>query len=190
MKELLSLLHNIHPLSPELYSYLAGHLQTEQVKARQHLLQAGQVCRRMWFLKKGLLRCYHLVGEQQVCSKFMKEGDIIVAAPSFFLQLPGDECIETIEDSTVASICFSELQYIYQHFPEFNTIARVLTTKSYLLSEQRAAVLRLPNATLRYSYMLEKQPELVLRVPAKYMASYLGIAKETISRIRGKIPKR
>ena len=120
----------------------------------------------------------------EVCSKFLKEGDIIVSASSFFLQKESHESIQAIENSVLWHICYDELQHIYKHFPEFNTIGRMLSIKSYLLSEQRLNFIRMKQASDRYSLMLENFPELVLRVPAKYLASYLSISVETLSRIR------
>ena len=186
MKELLSLLNNIHSLSPALHQYLSQNLKTRTIDKKQFLLTAGQISRHIYFIKKGLLRCYYIHDEQEVCSKFLKEGDIIVSASSFFLQKESIEFIQAIEDSTLWFICYDELQYIYKHFPEFNVIGRVLSIKSYLLSEQRLNFIRMKNASDRYSSMLEHFPELVLRVPSKYLASYLSISVETLSRIRGK----
>lgn len=185
MKALLSLLNNIHPLSPALHKYLSQVLKSTIVEKKQFLLKAGHISRHIYFIRKGLLRCYYIQDEQEVSSKFLKEGDIIVSASSFFLQKESFEFIQAIESSTVWYICFEELQYIYKHFPEFNTIARVLSIKSYLLSEQRLNFIRMKQASDRYTSMLEHFPELVLRVPSKYLASYLSISVETLSRIRG-----
>jgi CRP/FNR family transcriptional regulator, anaerobic regulatory protein len=184
MKELLSLLNNICPLSLPLQQYLSENLKTSSIHKKEFLLQAGQVCRHIYFIKRGLLRCYYMQDGHEVCSKFLKEGDIIVSASSFFLQRESHESIQAIENSVLWYICYDELQYIYKNFPEFNSIARVLTTKSYLLSEQRIGFIRMKQAAGRYSLMLENFPELILRVPAKYIASYLGISVETLSRIR------
>ncbi len=142
--------------------------------------------RHIYFVKKGLVRSYYIQGEQEISSKFMKEGDIIVSASSFFLQKESYEFIQAIEDSQLLSLCYDELQFIYKNFTEFNIISRVLTTKSYLLSEQRLYFIRMKQAADRYKLMLEHFPELVLRVPAKYLASYLGISEETLSRIRSR----
>ncbi len=185
MKELLSLLNNIHPLSPALHQYLSQKLKTTTIAKKQFLLQAGQISRHIYFIKKGLLRCYYFQNDLEVCSKFLKEGDIIVSASSFFLQKESFESIQALENAVLWSICYDELQYIYKNFPEFNVIARVLSIKSYLLSEQRLNFIRMKNAADRYTSMLEFFPELVLRVPSKYLASYLSISVETLSRIRG-----
>lgn len=188
MKELLSLLNTIYPLSPGLTRYLTEKLKHKLLGKKEMLLQAGQVSRHIYFIKKGLFRCYYLQNGEEVCAKFLKEGDIVVSATSFFLQKESNEYIQAIEESSVWYICFDELQYIYAHFPEFNNIARQLSIKSYLLSEQRISFIRMKLASERYKAMLQNFPEMVLRVPAKYMASYLSVSEETLSRIRSKRP--
>jgi CRP/FNR family transcriptional regulator, anaerobic regulatory protein len=186
MKELLSLLHSISPLSLALQQYLSATLKSKTVSKKEHLLITGNISRHIYFIKKGLFRCYYLEAGQEVSSKFMREGDILVSAASFFLQQYSNESVQALEDATLWYLCYDELQYIYKTFPEFNTIATTLTTKSYLLSEQRAKLIRLKNGTERYNYLLQHHPDLVLRVPAKYLATYLCITEETLSRIRAK----
>ncbi|TWI83252.1 CRP-like cAMP-binding protein [Lacibacter cauensis] len=186
MKELLSLLNSICPLSLALQQYLSATLKSKTITRRDHLLTAGNICRHIYFVKKGLFRCYYFEAGHEVSSKFMKEGDILVSAASFFLQQYSNEYVQALEDAVVWYICYDELQYIYKTFPEFNTIAATLTTKSYLLSENRAKLIRMKNGTERYYYMLQHHPDLVLRVPAKYLATYLCVTEETLSRIRAK----
>ena len=186
MKELLSLLNTIYPLSPALTRYLTEKLKNKLLGKKEYLLQAGQISRHIYFIKKGLFRCYYLQNEDEVCAKFLKEGDIVVSATSFFLQKESVEFIQAIEESTVWYLCYDELQFIYANFPEFNHIARQLSIKSYLLSEQRISFIRMKLAAERYNAMLNNFPELILRVPAKYMASYLSITEETLSRIRSR----
>lgn len=185
MKELLPLLNNIHPLSPALRNYLSDKLKTEAIVKKEFLLQAGHISRRIYFIKKGLLRSYYIENGQEVCSRFLNEGDI-VSAYSFFLRKESNEFIQAIEDSVLYSVGYDELQFMYKHFPECNIIARILISKSWLLSEQRLNFMRMKQAPARYKSMLEFFPELVLRVPAKYMASYLNISVETLSRIRSR----
>lgn len=186
MKELLSLLNSICPLSPALQQYLSVTLKSKTITKKEYLLTAGNISRHIYFIKKGLFRCYYSDAGQEVSSKFIREGDILVSAASFFLQQYSNESVQALEDAIVWYICYDELQYIYKNFPEFNTIATTITTKSYLLSEQRAKLIRLKNGTERYNYMLQHHPDLVLRVPAKYLATYLCVTEETLSRIRAK----
>ncbi len=122
MKSLLSLLNNIHPLSPPLHQFLKEKLKISNVNKKEFLLEAGLISRHIYFVKKGLVRSYYIQGEQEISSKFMKEGDIIVSASSFFLQKESYEFIQAIEDSQLLYLCYDELQFIYKNFMEFNTI--------------------------------------------------------------------
>jgi hypothetical protein len=117
----------------------------------------------------------------------MKEGDLIVSIESFFLQQPSYECIQALEDGELFYVDYSELQHIYQAFPEFNFIGRVLTEKYYILWARQIYGLRMQNARERYDWLLQHHPELILRVPSKYLASWLGINEVTLSRLKGRV---
>ncbi len=185
--EVLHYLQLIHPMSDGLKEHLAVTLKEKHLAKKDYLLRAGQVSRRICFIARGLLRCFYIKDEQEVSSWFMKEGDVIVSVESFFGQSESYEAIQALEDSLLYYITYDELQYTYRNFPEFNFIGRALLEKYYTLSEQRLYSLRMQRSQERYEYLLEHHPELVLRVPMKYLASYLGIQEETLSRIRSKL---
>ena len=185
--ELLQFLESIHRMSDELKQHLAVTLKEKQLPRKDYLLEAGQVSRKICFIVKGLLRCFYIKENHEVCSWFMKEGDVIVSVESFFGQKESYESIQALEDCLLYYITYDELQYIYRHFPEFNFIGRVLLEKYYTLSEQRLYSLRMQRSQERYDYLLENHGDLVLRVPAKYLASYLGITEVTMSKIKGRM---
>ena len=115
----------------------------------------------------------------------MKEGDVIVSVKSFFKQTASEECIQALDDCLIYYITYSELQFIYRNFPEFNFVGRVLTERYYTLSEQRLYALRMQRSHDRYAYLMEHHAELIQRVPSKFLASYLGITEVTLSNIKG-----
>jgi CRP-like cAMP-binding protein len=186
MNELLTHLNAIHPLSDGLQAHLFNILKFVGLPKKSYLLKAGHICRNIYFIHSGLLRCFYLKEDQEVCSWFMKEGDVITSIESFFYQKESYESIQAIEDCELFCIEHSQLEYIYRQFPEFNYISRVLLQKYYTLSEQRLYSLRMQRSQERYEHLLRNFPELILRVPAKYLASYLGISEETLSRIRSR----
>ena len=179
-------LNSIYEMSEGLKMHLSGILKKRTVAKKQYLLKTGHVCNSIYFIDKGLVRCFYLKEDKEVCSWFMKDGDVIVSVESFFTQRPSYEMIQALEDCTLYYINYNELQYIYRNFTEFNFIGRVLTEKYYSLSEQRLFSLRMQRAQERYEYLREHDNELLLRVPSKYIASYLSISEETLSRIRSK----
>jgi CRP/FNR family transcriptional regulator, anaerobic regulatory protein len=187
MMGLLHFLESIHPMSDELKQHLSVTLKEKHLAKKDFLLKAGQVSRAICFIGKGLLRCFYIKENHEVSSWFMKEGDVIVSVESFFQQKASYESIQALEDCSLYYITYDELQFIYRQFLEFNFIARVLLEKYYTLSEQRLYSLRMQRSQERYDYLLEHHPDLLLRVPAKHLASYLGITEVTMSKIRGRI---
>ena len=186
MEQLLQFLNSVYPLSQELIEYLRQNLQRVEIKKKTMLLEKGRICKNIYFIEKGVTRCYYLLNDKEVCSWFMKEGDVIISVESFFKQMPSYESIQALEDCTVYYISYEQLMYAYMNFVEFNFVGRILTEKYYTLCEQRLYSLRMHKAVERYNDLLQNDPEIIQRVPSKYVASYLGISLETLSRVKSK----
>jgi len=186
MELLLQYLNSIYPLSAPCITQLSVLLKERTIEKKNFLLKAGHVCHSIYFIQQGLLRCYYLKADTEVCSWFMKEGDIIISVESFYRQIKSYESIQALEDCTVWYVTYEELEAIYNSFPEFNFVGRVLTEKYYCLSEQRLYSMRMMRSDERYHYLLEHSPELILRVPAKYLASYLGLSEAHLSVIKSR----
>ena len=184
MEEILKYLHSIHPLTDELQDHLRQGMKVEFVKKEDYILSCGNICKRIYFIEKGLLRCFYLEHDKEVCSWFMKEGDLAISVRSFFQQLPSNENIQALEDCTLHYVTYDELQFIYHKFPQFNFNGRVLTEKYYALSEERLFSIRMHTALERYKYILNHSPELIKRIYTKHLASYLGITAEHLSTIK------
>jgi CRP/FNR family transcriptional regulator, anaerobic regulatory protein len=149
------------------------------------ILKAGHICQHIYFIERGLLRCFYLNNDQEVCSWFMKEGDVIASVESFFEQKESYEYIQALEDSTLHYISFRDLDFIYKNFSEFNYIGRELVQKYYKLSEQRLYSLRMQRGLERFESLRQNDPDLVQRVEQKYLASYLGITEQYLSMLKG-----
>lgn len=184
MNDLLENINKIYPISISLQEHLLGKLKLARLPKKSFLLKEGRVCKNIWFINKGLARCFYDKDEKEVSSWFMKEGDVIISVESFFKQQPSKENIQAIEDCELYSISYEELHAIYYEFPEFNFIGRVLTEKYYTLSEQRLFSMRMQRASERYAHLMSHYPEIIQRVPSTFIASYLGITLETLSRIK------
>ena len=181
MANLLSYLQAIQPISPELAAAIQAGIKRETFPERHLLLRPGQVARQIHFIEQGLLHGFGICRDRKVSSWFMREGDFVISVISFITQSPSTEYVELLEPSVV-----DYLQQLYQQFPEFNRIGRILTEKYYVLSEQRAHGLRTANAAERYAQLLRDFPDIFQRVQVKQVASYLGIVPETLSRLRAR----
>lgn len=187
MQDLIEYINSIYPVSMEIKEALAQELKRKVFCKKDFILKEGQTCKSIYFIEKGLLRCFYIKGSKEVCTWFMKEGDMVISVESFFNQKPGYESIQVLEDCVLYSLQYDELQNLYKKFPEFNFVGRRITETYYSLSEQRLYSLRMQKASERYHYLLRNHSELIKRVPSKFLASYLGIALETLSRMKHKI---
>jgi CRP-like cAMP-binding protein len=186
MEQLFQFLESIQPMSDALREHLSKILKFKELGRKEMLLKAGHICRQICFVESGLLRCFYIKGETEICSWFMKEGDVLISIESYYDQKPSYESIQALEDSVLYYIDYSELQFIYREFPEFNFIGRVLTEKYHKRWAQQLFGLRMQQAPERYKWLLANFPDLILRTPAKYLASYLGITEVTLSNIKGR----
>ncbi|KAA2244712.1 Crp/Fnr family transcriptional regulator [Chitinophaga agrisoli] len=180
----INFLDTIYPMSGSLKATISESLICKTFPKRFPLLEEGQVCKNIWFIKKGLVRAYYQQDDNEVTSWFMKENDVIISVSSFFDQLPSHEYIKTIERTEVAYISYDKLEAIYGRFLEFNIVGRIITQKYYTLWDKYIRDLRMQTSKERYLTFLQQYPDLVSRVPAEYLASFLGMTASTLSRIK------
>ena len=182
-------LRSIHSVSAGLEQAISG-LEIIEVPKHTVLLREGQRQDFAWIVIRGLLRSYYIKDGEEICSRFNAENQIVLSVASFYNRQAGYEFVETLEDCVLARAHYNLLQDIYRDFPEFNFHARALTEYYFTLSEQRLYLLRKQSAEERYRYFMAHYPEWLQRVPLKYVATFLGMNLETLSRIRKKISGR
>ncbi|AWO01353.1 Crp/Fnr family transcriptional regulator [Chitinophaga alhagiae] len=180
-----ALFNQLYPLSPAVLATIRRHTNIVFFKRRSIILEHGKICRNCYFGLKGMVRAYYIKDDgQEITSWFMKEGDIIISVQSFFTQTESHEVLEALDDTLCISLRIDVLEEIYRKFPEFNFVGRKLTEHYYIQMENRAFSLRMDDARQRYDRLVAQHPDIITRVPIGYIASYLGISAETLSRIR------
>lgn len=184
MEALFQLLHGIHPMSDKLQVYLLEALKYREIPKKDFILKSGQICNKVYFIQKGLIRCFYEEHGKDISSWFMKEMDVIISVDSFYGQSKSYENMQALEDCELFYITYEELQYIYNNFLEFNYIGRVLTEKYYRQVWEYVYNTRMKQAPERYAYFINTFPELLQRLNLKDIATYLSITEQTLSRIR------
>jgi CRP-like cAMP-binding protein len=191
MQEFLAMLDRIRPLSEPLRAAFTGVIVEKSVRKNEQLVRAGVINNHLYFIKKGLIRCYNLKEDERTKTArevnifFFMENDIIASTGSYAQQKPGQEWMVALEDSEVCLIHFQELEKLYAAFPELNLHGRLLTQKYSTIWYTLLGGLRTLTAKQRYQFLLDHFPRLVQRVPDKHLSSFLGINAVTLSRIKG-----
>jgi CRP/FNR family transcriptional regulator, anaerobic regulatory protein len=184
LSTLIKLLNEIKPIGNEIQAMLENSFKVGRVKKGKIILKETEVCENLWFLANGLLRSYHKIGNKEVTSRIMFTNHIVIAAGSFFKQTPATESIEALSDCTLLSISFSSLQKIYKEFPQFNLHTRIITEDYFYKQELRLYMLRQPDALSKYNYFIENYHSYLKDIPLMYIASFINITPETLSRLR------
>lgn len=184
MKDLLEKLKQIAPISRSLEDLIIKNLKRVELKKKDYLLEEGQIAKSIFFLERGTCRAFYFSEDKEITNWFMSDGDIVISVFSFFTQSPSMEYIQLLEDATLYSMSYHQLQSIYHQFPEFNLHGRIITEQYYILSEQRNFALKKQTAKQRYDNLLNQYPHILQKASLGQIASYLGINQETLSRIR------
>ena len=160
-------------------------LQSQTINKGELLLSPGETCRKVWYVKSGLLRAYYIAHRgRQHTTWLMGKYDVMISIYSFFTQRPAQEYIEALQDSVLQSLTWAQLQSYYADFREGNLVGRILTERYYMQSEERALFLRTRSPEERYLALLEKHPDIDQQATTEVIASYLGVTRETYSKTR------
>ncbi|MEN4760366.1 Crp/Fnr family transcriptional regulator [Chryseobacterium sp. C39-AII1] len=160
----------------------------KKIRKKQYLLQEGDVCKNLSFVSKGLLKSYMLdeKGSEHI-SMFAFEGWWISDFNSFINQEKALLNIDAIEETELLTITREEYENMMVKIPIMDRYFRILYQNSLVTKDYRLMVFNSFTAEEKYTQFAEKNPDIIQRVPHNLIASYLGLAPETVSRIRKKI---
>jgi CRP-like cAMP-binding protein len=187
---LLTVLNQLYPLSPAAQQYLRDHVTSCTVPKRKLLLKEGMTCEHIYFIVKGALRGFTREGSKDITTWITIENEMVSSILSLDERVRSIENIQALEKCELLSLTLTDLGIMYDRFPETNVLARKILQRYYADAEQRAFIARLTKAENKYRHFLKRHQALSNRIPLKYIASYLGVTLETLSRIRKKFSSR
>jgi CRP-like cAMP-binding protein len=171
--------------------YIRRVFTIRKFKKGQFLLHAGAVCRNQMLITKGSAITYFidLEGHEHIIQLGI-EGWWIGDFQSYVFQQPALCNVEAIEDTQILEASYEEIQNLYEAVPQYDRFHRILIQYAYVSFQQRVLQNLSMNAENRYLAFRGKYPRLELRIPQKYIASYLGITPEFLSKIKKKLQSR
>lgn len=187
MKKLKETLQSNCSISDESWQLFSDICTTRQFSKNEFVLQQGAICQGIYFVNSGLLRNYYLKDGKEVSEWFTFEGSFCFSIISFFKDVPSHLAIQCLEDSEVITISREGLMCLKSQNFEIADIVFSLISNSLILSQKRMLSLQFETAIQRYENLIKIYPNILQRVPLLYIASYLGVSAETLSRIRSQI---
>lgn len=146
---------------------------------------ADKVCTKSYFIQKGLFRGYYIKGDKEISEYFPSENEWSNSPKSFITRQKDIYYIKAIEDSETFCLHVDDLVFLFDQFPEMERYSRLSMGSVFGHLMERIASLRFTTAKEKYDHFIQTYHDIHHRIPLGMIASYLGIAQETLSRIRG-----
>jgi CRP-like cAMP-binding protein len=163
----------------------ANIIQCKKYHKGDIILGEGEVCNNLLYIEQGLLRQYYVKHGKDVTEHLSYEGNGVVwCIESYFHQTPTHLLMEALEPSVVWEIPRDLMEDISDKNCDIAYLYRRFFEDSLILSQVKADMLRFESAKERYSRLMQLFPEIVKRAPLTYIASYLQMSLETLSRVR------
>ena len=148
------------------------------------ILREGETCTNIYWVVKGLVRQYYYKNGKELTEYMASENTIVMCIESLFREQPTHLQIKALEPTIMIALPKAELEAVAMKSVNIQILFRKILEESLILSQHHADMLRFESAQDRYAKLVKNQPQLVLRAPLVYIASYLQMTPETLSRVR------
>jgi CRP-like cAMP-binding protein len=156
----------------------------QQFTKGQFILEQGQICKTIFFVEKGYLRTFVDKHGTEINIDFTFEGSFTTHLKSLRSASPADTSIQAGETTIIYQFDKDKLLELYKVSTEIESFGRKLLEQFLIAQEEHTNLFKVYSPTERYHYLQANKPEILQRISLSQLASYLGIARETLSRIR------
>ncbi|WP_316806789.1 Crp/Fnr family transcriptional regulator [Pedobacter agri] len=184
---LISIFKKFHPLNDEIEKRINQHTFPISYKKNKYLVSPVDRNKYLFLIVKGVVRGFIKDGVSEITTWIAQENEIVGTIRNLWVDGDSDEYLQALEDVDLIAIPHVLSEYLYENFAEANIVGRKMMELYYRSAEERAYLCRISSAEKRYKRFLVSFPDLINRVSLKYIASFLAVRLETLSRIRAKI---
>lgn len=150
----------------------------------EYILKEGEICTNIYWVVKGLIRQFYYKNGKELTEYMATENTIFMSIESLFKEQPSHQQITALEPTIVFAMPKARLEHEAVRNTNIQMLYRKILEESLILSQVHADMLRFESAPERYAKLVKRSPQLVLRAPLVYIASYLQMTPETLSRVR------
>ncbi|WP_311550257.1 Crp/Fnr family transcriptional regulator [Prevotella aurantiaca] len=148
------------------------------------ILNEGEVCENIYYIDRGLIRQFYFKNGKQITEHLGEDQTIFMCIESLFREEHTKLQVEAIEPSIVYALPKQRLEQVALHNVNIQILYRKILEESLIISQVHADLVRFETAQDRYKKMCKLNPQVILRAPLVYIASYLQMTPETLSRVR------
>ena len=148
------------------------------------ILKEGDVCEHVYYVERGLTRQFYFKNGKELTEHIGVEHSIVMCIESLFMEKPTHLQLEALEPTLIYAMPKRKLEEVALHNVNIQILFRKILEESLIISQVHADMLRFETAQDRYLKLCKLSPQVVLRAPLVYVASYLQMTPETLSRVR------
>lgn len=157
----------------------------KKLKKRAHFIRSAEICSKVLFFNQGYFRFYHLdPNGNEITSDFYFAPGFITSYTSLITGTPSMVNVQAMENMEILEFHKKDIYELYDLYPNLERLGRLIAESVAINSEKHLFLLLNQTAEVRYKNLLERNPKYVNTIPLQYIASYLGITRETLSRMR------
>ncbi|MEL7118206.1 MAG: Crp/Fnr family transcriptional regulator [Bacteroidota bacterium] len=178
-------------LTPEEIEVTRAMLKIKRFNKGDFFLKSGTIQRALGFVVEGLLRRYYINDKgSDITTAFIKEDEYVTDYPAFITQKPSTNFLQCLEPSIIVTISYEGIQESYKKFENGQLYGRLMAEKVLTLYNDRIEGFLFLTAEERYLKFVSEYPDLMNRVSLTHLSSFLGIERQSLSRIRKRIAMR
>ena len=176
--------------TPQEKQFIKQHLNIRFYKKGDYFLESGQVQTEMGFICSGLIRRFYINEKgNQITTGFTKENEYITDYPAFIRQRASKYYLQCLEPTTIVNLPYKIIQECYSKFRNSEMQGRLIAENVLTILNDRVESFLFNTAEERYLKFISENPDLIQRVSLTHLASFLGVERQSLSRIRGKLSK-
>ena len=169
-------------------NYLESGLSVIELKPKHFFIHANTMQKEIGFVFSGLLRAFYIDNNgNEISVNFIRENRYATHYSAFITQTPSKYYFQCLEPTVLVTISYKHIQEGYEKFPIFEPYGRLVAEAVLKIHQKRIEGFLFDNAETRYLDFIKENPDLFNRVSLSYLASYLGIERQSLTRIRKKL---
>ncbi|MDF0708470.1 Crp/Fnr family transcriptional regulator [Flagellimonas okinawensis] len=190
-KYLAAYLEHFSHLSKEEQDLFSSQLNFKKYNPKEFFFKNGETQKNMGFVCQGLLRRYYINDKgKSITTGFVKENEYATDYPAFIQQRPSKYYMECLEPCLIIEFSYDDIQNGYRNFKSHEKYGRLIAEKVLTIQTDRVESFLFETAEERYLNFIQEHSDLLNRISLTHLSSYLGIERQSLSRIRSKIAKK